>query len=294
MAFSFFKKSAVHVAYSVDANFALPLSVSAYSLLENFRSRRELHLHIVYVGAFPEYAKKQIQRTLEPVTKTNIHIHFYSEAGARIQHLRADLHYSPAIYARFCLPEILPQSLRRVLYLDADTLVLNDVSELFDAKFRGNPVLAARDWTTTLAHPLLCIEDLAKYDLNENSPNFNSGVLLFDLTEWRAKNYGEQLLEFAERERLLHDQNAMNIVLHGKIGVIDPRWNKQFVYRKVISGEWQMPFVEYAWDPPKLLHFLSEDKPWLPECKLPERKLYYRYWQKTSWPFPDEWESIDP
>ena len=49
---------------------------------------------------------------------------------------------------------------------------------------------------------------------------FNSGVLLINLDYWREHNITQQLLDFVctnPNKCLLHDQDAINAVLYGKI-----------------------------------------------------------------------------
>jgi lipopolysaccharide biosynthesis glycosyltransferase len=110
---------------------------------------------------------------------------------------------------------------------------------------------------------------------------------------WREEKISEMLMEKARLHpelMFIADQNLVNLYLYGRIGELSPRWNKQFVYRKIREGEWKMPYCVHAWDPPHIIHFVSEEKPWLPNCALPEKELFFRYWQKTKFPFqrPDQ------
>ena len=49
---------------------------------------------------------------------------------------------SRATYARLLLPELVPSSVTRLLYLDCDIVVLRDIGELFDERLDGS-LLAA-------------------------------------------------------------------------------------------------------------------------------------------------------
>ncbi len=62
-----------------------------------------------------------------------------------LRHLKTSHHISHAAYARLLAAEILPQQLRRVLYLDSDLLFRDDLCQLWDATFDGAWCLAAPD-----------------------------------------------------------------------------------------------------------------------------------------------------
>lgn len=50
----------------------------------------------------------------------------------------------PIVFARYLLPDLLPASVDRVIYLDLDVLVQKDLAELWDVDLEGHLIAAAR------------------------------------------------------------------------------------------------------------------------------------------------------
>lgn len=282
--------SEISVIYAIDRNYLLPLAVSATSLLVNFSRHRGLRLFVLH-ERLTEDELEPVLASLAPWLRPGIHVELIAWDPASLAGMRTTLHFSRANFARILAPGLLPRDLAKAVYLDADTLVLADISALFDLDPSPWVTMLAPDWTGTLGHPLLGLPaDLSRWGASPADRNFNSGVQLMNLERWRSERVSAMLLEEAARSPellFIADQNLTNVCLRGRIGELDPRWNKQFVYRKIREGEWKMPFMEHAWDPPRIVHFVSEEKPWLPGCALPERELYYAYWKKTKFAFRD-------
>ncbi len=278
----------VSVVYAVDKNYLLPLTVSVLSLIENFASHRNLKIFILHNGVSEE-AFKPVRSTLLPKLRQGIDLVFLEYDSALLKKLPTTLHFSHSNYARLLTPSLVPEDLEKLLYLDADTLILSDVSALFDLDVSPWASMLAPDWTGKIHHPLQQFpSDLSSWEIPDDAPYFNTGVQLMNLRRWREEKISEHLLETARARPdllFLADQNLFNICLYGKIGRLDPKWNKQFIYKKIREGEWKMPYQIHSWDPPHLIHFVSEEKPWLPGCTLPEKDLYYSYWKKTQFPF---------
>jgi lipopolysaccharide biosynthesis glycosyltransferase len=130
-------------------------------------------------------------------------------------------------YCRILLPRLL--EVQRVIYLDADTLVFRDVSELFDLRLpAGKPLAAVRD-----AETLVLSEDsetlATAMKLPLDGAYFNSGVILLDLSQLRKENFTERSIEFLKISSGLyrfHDQSAINFLLYDRIAELPEHWNR--------------------------------------------------------------------
>ena len=104
------------------------------------------------------------------------------------------------------LAKLLPD-LDRVLYLDADVVVVDDLRALYATDLGSNVVAAAPD--------LYRQYRLAAFGLSGSQPYVNAGVLLIDLARWRRESLTDRLVRFVERsgpQLELHDQDALNAV----------------------------------------------------------------------------------
>jgi lipopolysaccharide biosynthesis glycosyltransferase len=82
------------------------------------------------------------------------------------------------------------------------------------------------------------------------------------------------------------DQYALNVVLSGRWGQLDLRWNQGariFSYPSWSLSPFDRKTFEQLRDDPYIIHFTTADKPWLVSCLHPSRKLFFEYLDRTAW-----------
>lgn len=110
---------------------------------------------------------------------------------------------------RLALPEIFPDE-SRVLWLDIDTIVEDDVGDLFDIDMAGNYVAMVRE-------PKRCYFPF-RY--------FNAGVCLMDLDAIRAEGIHLKWIRLINTEPFTAmDQDAINLICQGEILELSPEYN---------------------------------------------------------------------
>ena len=153
----------------------------------------------------------------------------------------------------------LPDEISKVLYLDADILVLDDLGTLCETDL-GDAVMGEVVDERVTTHikmgntslgglPLPCVQDY-----------FNAGVLLIDLAKWRTERISQKAIEYLELypHSAFSDQDALNFACDGRWKRVDPRWNYyQIDLKKSISdlSDKQRPGI---------IHFQGWSKPWDP------------------------------
>ena len=80
--------------------------------------------------------------------------------------------YPEEIYFRLFASKYLPKDIDRILYLDADTIVIGKLKELYETDFENNYFVAA-----THIKKLLHKFHEVRLDIKENEPYINTGVL---------------------------------------------------------------------------------------------------------------------
>lgn len=124
-------------------------------------------------------------------------------------------------YLNFLIPSALP-SIDKVIYMDADTLVRGDFSDLWEMDFKGFVCLASdKGWTKKE----WCRKETG---LTEKDVYVNNGVMLLDLDAFRRDKLEERLVSAAIRYGATMnsmDQDVFNIELRGRIGNISNLWN---------------------------------------------------------------------
>ena len=279
----------VRVAYTADGNYLVPVTVSLFSLLENFSFAQPLEVYLVS-GGISEDQKKQVQESLGKFADLPWKLHWISPNVSCLSSLRVEAHFNQTVYLRILLPELLPAAVGKILYLDCDTVIQADISPLFFTPTKGFALLAAQDLMGVFASPLNCLEGrYSAFGISGEDKYFNAGVLLLDLDLWRSQGLTKRVLEFAANNPdmlWLADQNAINIALHGMIGELDRRWNFQFTLKNIRKGLWPFPVLSNEGIQGDILHFISEEKPWIPNCEIPEKALFFSYWRQTKLPVP--------
>lgn len=191
--------------------------------------------------------------------------------------LRSGDHVSEETYYRLFIDRVFDDTVRRVVYLDADLVALGDVTRLAQTPLKGRAVAAALDsmvrrWGSV---PVLAARGSAE------TRYFNAGVLLIDLKAWRRRGVAERALRFLQEAGdsvSFWDQDALNHALHEDWVELHPRWNRMSDYWIAIkSGDTAFPpetLAELA--SPQIVHFASRVKPWQ-NRHHPDRPHFDRY-----------------
>ncbi|KIQ02744.1 hypothetical protein RU07_09010 [Agrobacterium tumefaciens] len=180
---------------------------------------------------------------------------------AKISFLPTNSNWSRAIYARLLLPELLNVAHGRILYLDADILILRSLRSLLSINLQQFPVAACGGVSTDVA---------LRLELDASTKTLNSGVLLVDVENWRRDRVSEKCIATAlEKTSLLKffDQDALNIALSGRFLPLGSEWNN--------PGQGDLSQVA-------VLHFTHE-KPNSVQCRHPAKHLYLQYRKATPW-----------
>jgi lipopolysaccharide biosynthesis glycosyltransferase len=194
--------------------------------------------------------------------------------------------FTTATYARLLIPELLPESVSKALYMDCDLVARRCVGGLFDLPLEGRAALAVPDQGAAY---VCCPWGLAHWYESGRAPsdfNFNAGVMLMDLELWRREKIGRQALEYVQspRHQLNQDQEALNAIIGTRIGAVDPHWNQQgelFQKPAAIVLPYSRELVQSVVDDPWIIHYSLGTKPWHHGCEHPWVPEWFRYLDET-------------
>lgn len=213
---------------------------------------------------------------LERTIGDNGRLTFTPVSPSRFQNLPRPICGSTATYARLVLDELL--SVDRLLYLDADTLVTRPLRPLAALDLEGHPLAAVREMYTPVVSAENGVREWEALGLRADTPYFNAGVLLIDLPRWEHLRISATALEYLERSDVpinLFDQEALNVALAGNWLELPVAWN---VSRYWYKPHRRVPPNDAILEEARVLHFLSEDKPWLERSGVPPAQIeaFYR------------------
>ncbi|HYE60629.1 MAG TPA: glycosyltransferase family 8 protein [Phycisphaerales bacterium] len=257
----------MHIAVAADRRFDLGLVVTVHTLLQRTRGPFTLSVLTGEDGLLPR-AQAFVERRCREAGVTLVIHSIPRSFGASYRAPWA--HHSTANLFRLMLPELLADH-ERVLYLDCDLVVADDVRALWDWDLKGHAVGAVRDlWFPTMEEADAGVAARRELGFRGSTAYFNSGVLVMDLDVWRREQVAQRTCEllWAHMDVFdMADQDALNLVLQGEFAEVEPRWNVQIAAMRALKTLKhpfhreleRMPEVRRS---PGIVHFTGPHKPW--------------------------------
>lgn len=257
----------IPIFYAVNDRYVPYLAVSMSSLIAHTDPQNNYEIYILQ-----QHLSKDHQIALQKLTTHNVKIHLISMGKrlARLQSehntLRGD-YETLTIYYRLFISAMFPEY-QRAIYLDADTVLLTDIAELYRVNLHNNILGAVPDAFARRYHDTVnYVNCYLGLDMDHY---FNSGVLLMDLQKLRDYRFIEEFSHLLSRyhfDVLAADQDYLNTICQGSIYRLPVQWNAS----PTVDGR---NTVEH----PKLVHYAFFDKPWL------HRHVSYEnvFWQAAA------------
>ncbi len=296
----------VHIAVCFDEHMELPFLALAESLRYSIKNMyRTLIIHAIYIDRLSE--------TVSRLTSHNSNNFIVKFIRANI-----DLHTLPlrdvfthTTYTRLYLHIIL-SDIHKVVYLDPDTIVVNDISKLYDTELNGCCLAASQDRGTAMMHSEYGFKVDAKIGLNaihgddintylrnviglKNGSEdlyFNCGVLLIDLDLWRSMDIHRLAIKFLRRnpDCLYLDQDALNAVLATRYIILDDRWNSLAIlvneYHLNHFSDNSLSIINKWRHDPWIVHYAGPNKPWRADRDRTMLDFYFWNAAKRSFAYP--------
>ena len=235
----------ISIALCTDENLVKHIGTLLYSVDENTSSF--VDAYIIYDN-LSEKSLKKLTSLNDILSTVTVHmIKVLDKQQEKLSKISLENTGLPVTSCyRFILPDLLP-SLDRIIYLDVDTLVLSDLTELWRTDLEGNFIGATKD--------ALSYSDMnaSQRFIFEKEMYFNSGVLLIDLNLFRECKISNKLIDFAINTVSYcryGDQDILNYYFSGTLKLLDVIWN---------CGREFMDGIE---DKIKIVHFYGLEKPW--------------------------------
>ena len=283
-----------------DDNYAQPLTVMLHSAASNLRSGR---LQVILMdGGLTENSWGALKESLHDLP---VDILIVNPDRSKLRDLATSHHITHTAYFRLMAAELLPSWLDKVIYLDSDVLVKDDLGKLWDEPIEDHYCLAVPDIACPFvdarmggdnrrkANPYMAalspIPNWKSLGLAGSSMYFNSGVMVLNLARWRRENISTRLLRCL-RENPEHvwcwDQYALNVVFSEQWGQLDYRWNQGahvFEYPDETCSPIELKQFQSMRDEPSIIHFTTEWKPWQHRPYHPLASMYFEELDKTAY-----------
>lgn len=280
----------MNIVYHCTDNYAFITGTSITSIFENNKDIDEINIYIIENG-FHEETKKKYERIAEKYGRKIFFIpmpDIKKKYGLELTSIKKKWLFDS--YSRLFLDTILPP-MKRVLYLDGDTLILHSLKKLWEIDLGDNYCAAALD----------CLGE-SYYDLFDidNGKYCNSGVILFDLEKWKEKGIGNKVKEFVNGKNgyvFFMEQSVFNIVLQGHIKYLPAIYNTSSLMQMFTPKQlWKMRKPKFFYSEekinnavknPTIIHmtglFYVINKPWNKVTNYPNSELFWEYFKLMNW-----------
>ncbi|XP_057774738.1 probable galacturonosyltransferase-like 9 [Salvia miltiorrhiza] len=269
--------SVVHVAMTLDSEYLRGSIAAVHSVLRHASCPEEIFFHFI-ATEFDPASPRVLTRTVKsvfPSLSFKLYI-FRQDAVMNLisSSIRPALE-NPLNYARNYLGDMIDPCVKRVIYLDSDLVLVDDIWKLWEISIPDTKVIGA---------PEYCHTNFTKYftDSFWSDPGlrrvfgwrrpcyFNTGVMVMDLEKWREGQFRKKIENWMEvqRKKRIYELGSLPpflLVFGGNVEPIDHRWNQHGLGGDNVAGSCRALHP----GPVSLLHWSGKGKPWV---RLDERK----------------------
>ncbi len=277
-------KPVIPIVFATNNAYVPYLGVTLQSLIAHSSPENHYQIYVFHTNLTHHHQEQLLDMAENHVTIEMVQI---DETMSRKELYVSEYHFSVETIFRFFIPELLPQY-DKVLYLDCDIIILQDIAELYDTDL-GDCILGvaetgswktAFDWKTAFSQRL----DVERDDL------FNAGVILISCKQFSQEQIKDKCLALLEedwkREEVWlvnPDQDALTIVCQGKIAKFPQCWNFEWHWQPELDGgspqstwtETQQKSYRELKKNINIIHYTSSIKPW----NSPEKPLAEHFWK---------------
>jgi lipopolysaccharide biosynthesis glycosyltransferase len=263
--------------FAIDKNFVLPLKVLLSSLVNTHSTLNRESIFLLHDRTLGADEQNDL---ITFCARYSLAITFI-DITSRLEllpSLRDGSHVTYLTYARLFLASVLPPEIQTAIYIDADTLCIQNVSDLFEF---------------SLHRPIAACDHCSPFDqLRVHGPcggsYFQAGMVRVDIALWRnldiEHEFNAILVESSNRI-LWWDQDVLNIAFKDNWQRIPVSYNFCRVVRNSLVNPQHSVSIS-----PKIIHFDGGDRPW----DISRTDSYGLLWYAAYYDSFQEYHPLDP
>lgn len=271
----------MNILFSSDDNYAYHLMVSIKSIL--IFNDKCINFYVFDLGISTE--NKNI--ILQMINSSKSNIVFIPVDVNDFRRFPKNIGYiSLETYARLKAVDYLPSDVNKIIYLDIDTLVFDDLTPLWETNIENYGVAACFDSFVEYEIP----EHKYTISLSSQHYYFNAGVMIFNLDIWREIDVFNSSLDWLKKhgeKAIYQDQDILNGIFEDNVYYLDCRFNfmpnQLERIRRYQSGKLVvLNNIEKTTMPVAISHFCGPEKPWHSNCHHFKMHYYYNLLSKIK------------
>ena len=273
----------INIVFASDNNYAQHTAVAMASVLVNTKVPQRIQFYLIDDEIQPGN-KEKITKTVQNLGGN---IEFIKIKNSRLEDCYVSGELSRASYFRLDIANILDENIEKIIYLDCDLLVYDDIEKMWQLDMGGKPVAATCD-LGIMASARVRKQKNKFIGLPFDAPYFNAGVLIMDLKKWRDGNYAEAIIALATQNKYPnHDQDALNKFFMNNWQEIPLRWDVippvfNLFLKIVTKPDLRKKAIEAKLNP-AIFHYAGGYKPWEYEIHDGFNDKYYEYLKLTEY-----------
>lgn len=257
----------IPIFFATDDNYLPFLAVTLESLRENASREYLYRIYVLHSGVSPDYEEKIRRYSEEGFEVSFVDVTERLKGISSLLHMRD--YYTCTTYFRIFIAGMFPQY-DKALYLDCDTVVLGDVSALYNYELGDNLIGGAP------CEGVNSFEVYKRYvrEVDGLNPDmfFNAGVILMNLKAFREEGFYESFADLLKKYKftVIQDEDYLNVLCQDRVLQLPRAWNKFPVSRDRLSRE-----------DLRIVHYGMTWKPWHYR-DIPYKEYFWEYAEKTE------------
>lgn len=256
----------IPIFYACDDSFVKYTIVSIHSLKANASKKHKYHIYILHTGISEHMMEKVSELADETFEISFENVAEYLRTIADKLPLRD--YYSKTTYFRLFIAEMFPEY-DKALYIDSDTVVTADISELCLTDIGDAYVGACHDQAMV---QMDVFGTYAEKVVGVSRHNFfNAGLILINCRAFRKYNVLNKFIELLHTYNFVvtQDEDYLNLICKDHVYWLDQRWNT------MVFGN-----IPYPIEEAKIIHYIMVSKPWhYDDCRHGE--IFWQYAKET-------------
>ncbi|HEF3156256.1 TPA: hypothetical protein R8930_001431 [Campylobacter jejuni] len=304
-------KNKFHICYSSSEEYIKYTAVSIFNILSVTKKdsfylpRNPYHFHVFSTIDNVEILKlKEMELFLNEIYPCEISLYFFKEEDIEF-YKNCTLHQGALnTYFKLLIPRYLDYEIKKFLYIGADTLIVQDIREIFEIDLKDNAIaapLACRNYKGSMATYKSINSSIPDYTFSMEH-RFCPDPMLVNVKEWLTQDIEKKCQYYIKNFYAISaDEGALNAALYDNYLVLEPKWGLwigRFLgemcgwWKDTYKGETDKPLWGYTREEfeknlqdVKIWHFTSGcAKPWQsPYIRLDKNGMPCEFEQQNLW-----------
>ena len=263
------------ITFITDNKYTIPTTVAISSIVLNKNPNSKYTIYIITYELSGDN-KNILIDLVNKYKEINIKIIEY-DTKLEFNNIKINSYVSKTALIKFYIADILNKH-DKVLYVDSDIIVLNDLTELFNIELENNYAAVVKEYNV-----MEIMQHHKKINVEEY---FNSGVMLLNTKKIRNENIGDKLVYYKKMFfNSFMDQDTFNSVFNEKVKFIHPKYNWLVNVMDYYEKDVLEKFFKYDLSENIIIMHMAGEKPWNDNIAYKNFFDYYWYYYQFTYAY---------